>query len=211
MISDRLWRQLGADQRIIGKGLTLDGRSYNVTGVIPRTFHLLVPGITSAGLRIDVWMAVEPNEGEGIYFAYARRKPGVTFASAEADVKRVAVEIAAEDPAGHPLYTARLMDLRETVIHDIRPTLLLLFAAAGLLFLITCGNAAGLLLARSVERARETAIRVALGARRRQLATLGVMAWSRIPCGRERWRLEHALRSARRRAGECSCSSSAAG
>ena len=93
------------------------------------------------------------------------------FAAAEADVKRVAAQIAAADPVNHPLYTSRVFDLRETVIKDIRPTLLLLFAAAGLLFLITCANAAGLLLARSVERARETAIRVALGARRVQLAT----------------------------------------
>src|SRR6185503_16913985 len=101
---------------------------------------------------------------------YARRKPEVSFAAAEADVKRVAAEIAAADPAGHPSYTAQLFDLRETVIKDVRPTLLLLFAAAGLLFLITSANAAGLLLARSVARARETAMRVALGARRGQLA-----------------------------------------
>ena len=85
-------------------------------------------------------------------------------------MKRVAAEIAAEQPRTHRAYTARLFDLRETVIHDIRPTLLLLFAAAGLLFLITCANAAGLLLARSVARARETAMRVALGVSRGQLA-----------------------------------------
>ena len=173
VISSSLWRRLGADAGIVGKALTLDGRSYTVTGVMPPTFHLPVAGITSAGLRIDVWMALDPQVGEeagAAYFAYARRKPGVTFAAAEADVKRVAAQIAAEEPVNHPSYTARLFDLRETVIKDIRPTLMLLFAAAGLLFLITCANAAGLLLARSVARARETAIRVALGAGRGQLA-----------------------------------------
>jgi putative ABC transport system permease protein len=171
VISTSLWRRLGGQPDIIGKALTLDGRSYTVTGVMPDSFHLPVAGITSAGLRTDVWTALDPKENAGVaYFAYGRRKPGVTFAAADADVKRVAAEIAAEDSVGHPGYTARLFDLRETVIKDIRPTLLLLFAAAGLLFLITCANAAGLLLARSVSRARETAMRVALGAGRAQLA-----------------------------------------
>jgi len=134
-------------------------------------FHLPVAGIISAGLHTDFWVALDPKESAGAaYFAYARRRPGVTSAEAEADVKRIAAQIAGDDPVGHPAYTARLFDLQETVVKDIRPTLMLLFAAAGLLFLITCANAAGLLLARSVARARETAVRVAVGARRAQLA-----------------------------------------
>lgn len=171
VISSSLWQKLGADPGIIGKPLTLDGRSYTVTGVMPPAFHLPAAGIIEAGSRTDVWMALDPRESAGrLYFAYGRRRAGVAFAAAEADVKRVAAAIADEDTVNHPAYTARVFDLRETVIKEIRPTLLLLFAAAGLLFLITCANAAGLLLARSVERARETAIRVALGARRAQLA-----------------------------------------
>ena len=170
-ISSALWQRLGSDPAIIGQALTLDGRTYTVTGVMPEGFHLPVAGITSVGLRADVWMPLDPRERAGAaYVAYARLRPDVTFQAAEADVKRVAAEIAAEDPTNHRAYTARLFDLRETVIRDIRPTLLLLFAAAGLLFLVTCANAAGLLLARSVARARETAMRVALGASRGQLA-----------------------------------------
>jgi putative ABC transport system permease protein len=171
MLSSSLWHRLGSDPAVVGKPLTLDGRSYVVAGVAPPGFHLPVAGVAAAAVHTDVWLPLDPRESAGVaYFAYARRKPGVTFAAAEADVKRVAAQIAADDPIGRPAYTARVLDLRETIIKDIRPTLLLLFGAAALLFLITCANAAGLLLARAVARARETATRVALGAGRGQLA-----------------------------------------
>jgi predicted permease len=170
VISSTLWRRLGGDPAIVGRPIALDGQSFTITGVMPESFHLPVGGATSAGQRFDVWMPLDPNERAGnAYTVYARRKPGVTFATAAADVRRVAAIIAAEDPGNHEHYAARLFDLRETVISRIRPTLLLLFAAAGLLFLVACATAAGLLLARSVARARETAVRVALGAARGQL------------------------------------------
>src|SRR5437868_1063531 len=74
------------------------------------------------------------------------------------------------EPAGHDNFTARVDDLRELVAKDVRPILLLLFGAAILLLLLTCANVGGLLVSRSVARARETAVRVALGAELRQLA-----------------------------------------
>ena len=85
-------------------------------------------------------------------------------------MKNVAVEIARKDPARHQAYTAALDPLSGLVGKSIRPTLLLLLGAAGVLLLITCANVAALLLARSVARARDTAIRVALGAGQRRLA-----------------------------------------
>jgi putative ABC transport system permease protein len=175
VISYRLWRRLGGDPAVVGQGLTLDGRRLTISGVMPPRFRLPLPGPGEEGLNSDLWTALDPSgrgqaRNEGLYFAYARRKPGITLAQATADAKRAAAEIARLDPVTHRSYTARVDDLRETVVGPIRPTLMLLFAAAALLLLITCANVAGLLIARSVSRARETATRIALGASASQLA-----------------------------------------
>ena len=169
MLSHALWRRLGSDPAIVGKAITLDQVAYTVSGVMPAHFRFPVKDVGPAGARPDVWLPLDPGEGAA-YFVYARRKPGVTFAMAQDDLRGIAAQIAADSPATHRMYTAAVWDLRQTITEEIRPTLLLLFGAAGLLFLITCANAAGLLLTRAIARARETATRVALGAGRWQLA-----------------------------------------
>jgi putative ABC transport system permease protein len=174
VISSALADRLGGRSKILGQALALDRRPYTVLGVMPSWFRLPVggPGVLTGN---DIWLPLDPHVAaqdpiSGIYFIYARRKPGVTFAAAQSDAKAAAAQIARQNPAGHPAYTAELDDLREVVTREIRPTLLLLFGAAGLLLLITCANVAGLLVARSVARSRNTAVQVALGATPLQLA-----------------------------------------
>ena len=111
VISTALWSRLGGGPEIIGSAITLDERRYTITGVMPTAFQLPVAAMGSRG-DTEVWipLVVPPeqasNRNSRAFFAYARRKPGVSLEQADADAKRIAALVAATVPATYRNYTA---------------------------------------------------------------------------------------------------------
>ena len=174
VISYGLWQRLGGRNEIVGQPITLDGRSYVVSGVAAAWFNLPLFSVSGQNDRSDLWMPISPQYAQsvgsqGLFLGYSRLNSGISLVAARADVERIATQLAREHTIELFNRTAVIEPLRATVVTGIKPTLLLLLAAAFLLLLITCANVSGLLVARAVSRARETAIRLALGAAQRQV------------------------------------------
>ena len=179
MITAGFWkRKFGSASDAIGKSLTLDGRAYTIVGVVPANFDLLGT-MRSRELYVPVGQWSNPilmNRAAGLGFhGIGRLKPGVTVAQARTDMERVARNLAETYPDSDKGIGAALIPLRERVLGQVEPFLLLLLGAVGFVLLIAGVNVANLLLARSTGRAHEFAIRMALGAGRgrilRQLLT----------------------------------------